>query len=311
MITRLLAPDNHLFALARRGRRLTHGLLAAVLALLFATAPGGLLALPVLLLLGRPGPSANASPLVSAVGFVILLVAAFLPVILVVGLWVTRYEGRPVWTLGLEPRRALHRYARGALAGLLLFGAAVVVMAALGFTAPEPGDPAQVGAAALGGVMLVAVGWAIQSAAEEILCRGWLLPAVGARHGPWLGLLVSSLVFAALHAVNPSVSPLALGNLFLFGLVTALYALWEGGLWGVCALHAVWNWAQGNLFGFAVSGTAVPGGILVDLMETGPDEITGGPFGPEGGLAVTAVLLLGIGLLLVLPGPATRRERDA
>ena len=306
MITRLLAPDNHLFVLARRGRRLTHGLLDAVLALCFATVPGALLALPVFLLLGGLGPSANASPLISAVGFVLLLVAAFLPVILVVGLWVTRYEGRPVWTLGLEPGRALRHYARGALAGLLLFGAAVAIMAELGFTAAQSGDPAQAGAAAIGGVMLVAVGWAIQSAAEEILCRGWLLPAVGARHGPWLGLLVSSLVFAALHALNPNVGLLALGNLFLFGLFTALYALGEGGLWGVCALHAVWNWAQGNLFGFEVSGSAVPGGILVDLMETGPDEITGGPFGPEGGLAVTAVLLLGSLLLLVLPRKVMR-----
>ena len=308
MGTSVLAPDNHLFALARRGRRLTHGLLAAVVALPFATVPASLLALPVFLLLRGLGPSANASPLISAVGFVLLLVAAFLPVILVVGLWVTRYEGRPVWTLGLEPGRALRHYARGALAGLLLFGAAIAIMAVLGFTAPERGDPAQ--ASALGGVMLVAVGWAIQGAAEEILCRGWLLPAVGARHGPWLGLLVSSLVFAALHALNPNVGLLALGNLFLFGLFTALYALGEGGLWGVCALHAVWNWAQGNLFGFEVSGSAVPGGILVDLMETGPDEITGGPFGPEGGLAVTAVLLLGIALLLVLPRPATRRARE-
>jgi hypothetical protein len=72
----------------------------------------------------------------------------------------------------------------------------------------------------------------------------------------------------------------------------------------VFALHAVWNWAQGNLFGFAVSGMEIESGTLVDLMEAGPDQITGGLFGPEGGLVVTLVLVLSI----LLVGWAARRS---
>ena len=99
------------------------------------------------------------------------------------------------------------------------------------------------------------------------------------------------------HALNPNLSLIALLNLFLFGLFAALYTLYEGGLWGVFSIHAVWNWAQGNIFGFEVSGQLAPGGTMFNLMETGPDVITGGPFGPEGGLAVTIVLLVGCGVV--------------
>jgi membrane protease YdiL (CAAX protease family) len=104
--------------------------------------------------------------------------------------------------------------------------------------------------------------------------------------------VISALVFAVYHSLNPNLSPIAFLNLFLFGVLTAFYALYEGGLWGVFGIHAAWNWAQGNIFGLEVSGIPPAGGTLFNLMETGPDAITGGQFGPEGGLAVTAVLIV-------------------
>jgi len=124
--------------------------------------------------------------------------------------------------------------------------------------------------------------------------------------------VVSSLVFALLHSLNfiglamdPFYIGLALLNLFLFAVFTVLFALYEGGLWGVFAIHAVWNWAQGNVFGFEVSGGPAAGGTLFNLMEVGPDAITGGPFGPEGGLSVTVVLVAACAIVWVL---ANRRK---
>jgi hypothetical protein len=65
------------------------------------------------------------------------------------------------------------------------------------------------------------------------------------------------------------------------------------------AFHVAWNWVQGCLFGLVVSGQrSVP--TLINLQTTGPDVVTGGAFGPEGGLAVTAVFLVGIALVLLL-----------
>jgi uncharacterized protein len=202
-----------------------------------------------------------------------------------------------LWTIGLEGTGAGWKYGRGLLVGLVMFGAVVGLMAALGYVEWENGGTQAQGAAALGGVLLVLVGWVVQGAAEEAITRGWLLPVIGARYRPALGIVLSALVFAVYHSLNPNLSPVAVLNLFLFGLFAALYALLEGGLWGVFALHTMWNWAQGNLFGFEVSGDEPAGGMLVNLTEAGPDLLTGGAFGPEGGLLVTIVLLAGLAVV--------------
>ena len=82
-------------------------------------------------------------------------------------------------------------------------------------------------------------------------------------------------------------------NLFLFGVFACIYAMQEGSLWGVFAIHSLWNWAQGNLFGLEVSGSKFGATTLFNLKEVGPDLLTGGAFGPEGGFAVTLVLIVG------------------
>jgi hypothetical protein len=61
----------------------------------------------------------------------------------------------------------------------------------------------------------------------------------------------------------------------------------------VFAIHSFWNWAQGNVLGLEVSGSFIGGTTLINLKEVGPDWLTGGLFGPEGGLAVTLVLITG------------------
>ncbi len=86
-------------------------------------------------------------------------------------------------------------------------------------------------------------------------------------------------------------------NLFLFGIFASVYAMNEGGLWGVFAIHSFWNWAQGNLLGLEVSGSLIGGTTLINLKENGSDLLTGGAFGPEGGLAITIVLVIGCAIL--------------
>jgi membrane protease YdiL (CAAX protease family) len=228
----------------------------------------------------------------------ILLICVFGPIFILLWLWLALVEKRPLWTIGLERAGAGWKYLRGLAVGLGMFTAAVAVSAVLGYIDFEAGNPAGQGWPALGGVLLVFIGWAVQGPAEEALTRGWLLPVIGARYKPWLGVLISSLLFAVMHSLNPNLSPIAMLNLFLFAVFAALYALEEGGLWGVFSIHAVWNWAQGNVFGFEVSGNAAPGGTLFNLMEVGPDAITGGPFGPEGGLAVSLVLVVSIAVVI-------------
>lgn len=303
--------ESPLFHLARRGTRLTHWLavLPLGLAFVFVSSFGAVpVVLAMLVVYGAENgmPSMQGEPaLISGFWMSLQLISSFVGIFLFLWLWLKFYEKRPFHTLGFEKNGALLQYGRGLLLGALLFGGAVGLMALFGFVERQavPLQTDQTGLAALGGVLLVALGWVVQGAGEEVLTRGWMLPVLGARARPWIGIVVVSLFFSLLHGLNPNLSVLAMVNLALFGLFAAFYALREGSLWGICALHSVWNWIQGNVFGFEVSGTNAGGGTLFKFVETGPDWFTGGAFGPEGGLAVSLMLLLGIVVLFAWPRP--------
>ncbi len=110
--------------------------------------------------------------------------------------------------------------------------------------------------------------------------------------------LIYVILWAWLKYFERRMRPLALLNLVLMGIFMGLYAMREGSIWGISALHSAWNWVQGNFFGFEVSGNSARGGTLINLTETGPDWFTGGTFGPEGGLVVTIFLMIGILVIL-------------
>lgn len=301
---------NHsqLFDLARQGKRLTH--IAAVIPLSFVFAVVAQFGVfPLFLLLGSIYGFTDSGVSLkgisnTAAGFwmSLQLIFAFILVYAILWAWLKWFEKRPFWTLGYEMKDAVTQYARGFLIGALMFAGSVGILAMFGSVSFEQGDPSKQGIAAVAGVTLVLIGWVVQGGAEEVLIRGWALPVIGARYKPWIGLLVSSLIFALLHGLNPGLSAIALVNLALFGVFAGLYAMREGSMWGISALHSVWNWVQGNFFGFQVSGTNAEGGTLINLMETGADWLTGGEFGPEGGLAVTIVLVIGIAITVFWKG---------
>ena len=303
-----LSTENHLVALARRASRLPRLWLTLVVGTAMIVLGALLFGLPVFLatyaLTGQPPRSWSESFADSAVRSglyqTVALVVSFAGVYVIVWVWLRWYERRPFWTVGFERDGAIRKALRGGVVGLLMLGGAVALMAAVGYAAPEDGPPQLQGPPAVPGVLIALLGWAVQGPAEELVCRGWMLPVLAARYRLWVGVLVSSVFFAVFHGVNPNLTPIAGLNLVLYGVFAALYALREGGLWGIGAQHAAWNWAQGNLFGLEVSGIEPAGGMLINLMETGPDEVTGGAFGPEGGLAITLVLLASIVVLLAV-----------
>jgi membrane protease YdiL (CAAX protease family) len=315
----LFGKQNRLFELARRdGLRLPVGIsepvriwidrLYPILALLFCVvtpfAAGIFAVIPILffMVVESGGARGSISPDIQLLA---TLISGFLPMFFMVWLWAWLLEKRHLWTLGLEKRGAAGKYLKGGLAGLLMFSAAVGVMGLFGFLSLDT-QAINLSVTALGGVLLLVLGWIVQGGAEEVLTRGYLLPVVGSRYGAAVGIFVSSTVFAFWHLINPNLSWLAVINLALFGVFASLYSLYEGGIWGVCALHSVWNWVQGNFFGFEVSGSTFGGSTFMKFREVGPDWFTGGAFGPEGGLAVTLVLMAGC--LWVVVAAARRRS---
>jgi hypothetical protein len=302
-----LDPHNRLFVLARQGKRLPGWLLALIMCgafMLIGSIPASIAI--VWLALRNPAFSLTLSPdemmrvvIGTPAAQVTMLILGFAPVVLLLWGWLAVYERRPFWTVGLE-KPGMLKVLRGAVSGLAAFAAVVGLLALTGSIEIEP-RPSQSGIPSTLAPLLMLLAWSVQGPAEEILIRGWLMPVIGARHTPWLGVLLSALTFALLHGLNLGVTPLALLNLALAGLLFSALALREGGLWGACAFHATWNWAQGNVFGFEVSGTPPAGSAVLDLVTTGPRIWTGGAFGPEGGLASTIVLLIVLTLLCCWP----------
>ena len=218
--------------------------------------------------------------------------------ILLVWLWVARYEGRGFRTLSF-PKGDAVLALRGMAVGLVVTGAMVALVAAFGGETERTAQPGFSGVSALAGTLIMLVGWSVQSTTEEILYRGFALQAL-ARYGVWIGIAGTAAIFVFVHQAALA-NPLAAFNLFLAGVMFALYVLREGGLWGACGLHAMSNWVQNSLFGFAVSGQEIPGGSLFALQTRGNPLLTGGDYGIEASLPGTVVVLAVIAILLALP----------
>ena len=109
-----------------------------------------------------------------------------------------------------------------------------------------------------------------------------------------------------MHLLNAGATVLSFLNLTLSGIFFALYAIKDGNIYGVCGLHMGWNFAQGNIYGTYISGEPSTNAIF-HCKEAGSRVLTGGTFGPEGGLVTSVFLLLGI----LLVGYAIYKQQKA
>jgi len=262
----------------------------AFLVLTFLTAGVVGLGLAVLL----TGSTADAAAWLTALGPASMLLqavvtlastAVFTWLIGIRLLRLTRHDLR--YELGPRARSGV---GLGLLAGALAAGLALLISVAAG-EARWVSEAGSMGDYLRESLKTVAV-LAPAALAEEVLFRGVPLVLLAAAFGRGTGVVAVAVLFALAHVTNPNATPLALGNIALAGTFLGLAFYAPGGIWTAFGAHLGWNSLLACL-DTPVSG--VPFEIpRLEYSPGSPAWLTGGSFGPEGGLAATLALTTAI-----------------
>jgi uncharacterized protein len=136
-------------------------------------------------------------------------------------------------------------------------------------------------------ILFIAVGFT-----EEVFFRGYILNNLMLSMNRWVALLVSSIVFSLAHLGNAHFNALGFTCIVLAGILLGLPYIFTRSLWLPISFHFSWNFFQGTIFGFSVSGNAEY--ALVTQSRTSDTLLNGGPFGFEGSLLAVIFLALAI-----------------
>ncbi len=238
-------------------------------------------------------------PANSSITLLILEIASFAAITISVFL-ARRYLDRRTFTsLGFQ---AGSRVWRDLLAGFLIAGVTLLLVYLFEFGAGylrltsiawQDTPPIEI---ILGlGIMLaafVATGWQ-----EELYFRGYLLQNLADGLNLGWGVLLSSVIFGLAHLSNPNASLMGAFGVGVAGLFMAFAYYRTRQLWLPIGLHIGWNFFEGPLLGFPVSGIGTF--QLLHNQIDGPTLLTGGSFGPEAGLVLLPALLVGTALVYI------------
>ncbi|PFR51381.1 CPBP family intramembrane glutamic endopeptidase [Bacillus cereus] len=264
----------------KEGRRKVHPVFAVILAIVFLTL-GELFMLFMLFL-----PKAETI-IMKAIYSNIEMILTFGGAIFFVFLWIRFVEKRSFSSIGFWRDQWIRKYLSGALIGFIFISIPVMLLLLIGNVQLEM---QRITPTTILGIVGSLVAFLIQGATEEIIVRGWLFPVLSVRSRIWVGIVVTSLLFGFLHLLNPGITILSISNIILVGVFAAFYVLKDNSLWGICAWHSLWNWAQFNIYGFAVSGMAMYSTPLFKPVTNGSEFLHGGSFGIEGSIITTIML---------------------
>lgn len=204
-------------------------------------------------------------------------------------------EMRKLSSMGVRKRRLIRNYVMGLAVGIIMMTSITMLTVLFGANGIKLCTKINVGL-----ILLYLLGFFFQGMSEEFIFRGCLMTSIGGKHSPYLAVTVSSLAFAAAHAANPGFSVLPMINLTLFGVFAAVYMICFDDIWGICAVHSIWNFSQGNIFGISVSGSGSTESIFRTSANSSSTILTGGKFGIEGSIFTTLILCIGIIAVLLI-----------
>lgn len=197
------------------------------------------------------------------------------------------FDGRPLGSVGL----ALHprwwrELGRGLMVGAAMLFSATLLEWGCGFAHFAFSPHSMMRAGSFSFVM-----FAVAAANEEVIFRGYPFQRLVESITPVGAIVATSALFGLAHLSNPHRTWVSTLNTGLIGVPFAVAYLRTRSLWMPIGMHFIWNYLLGFLLGLPVSGLTVPASVLTARVR-GPIWLTGGDYGPEGGLLVTGVTLL-------------------
>lgn len=243
------------------------------------------------ILLGLANPAADRTAVMEVVGHygIFFQLGSFFFIGLVVFFWVKFGEKRPFSSLGFFKRGWLKELGRGFLIGAAQFS---LVVALLLLTGTGSLEWSQLSLEPFLFILALIPFWILQGGAEELVTRGWLFPAVSAKSNIFIGILISSALFGALHLFNPGVTVLSIVNIVLDGIFACFLMLKYDNMWVLAGMHGAWNFVQGNIYGIQVSGQGAIASVFNYTSQSSMDWLSGGAFGAEGSV-ITSIVLIG------------------
>jgi membrane protease YdiL (CAAX protease family) len=250
----------------------------------------------------------SLSWLTSGTGLLIAQIAEFIGITLSVFLARRILDKRSIGSMGLRmERRALADLLAGIMIAFIMVGTIYLIEFSMGWVTfygyAWEFDSLQKTFSQTFITLLtfLLVGWN-----EELLSRGYHLQNITDGMNIYWGVAISSFIFGILHLANFNATWQGAVGVILAGIFLAVSFLWSGQLWLPIGLHIGWNFCEGVIFGYPVSGLNTY--RLVRTSINGPVFWTGGAFGPEGGVIIIPALLLG--LLIVYQYTRNPRKSD-
>ena len=221
---------------------------------------------------------------------------------------VMKKEGNSISTIGLSKGNIARRYLTGLGVGFAMISAVFLLLKSMGqLNVVSVGVDIRYLPLFIAYIFM----WIPQGATEEIMFRGFMMPRVASRFGIAVAMGFQSLMFAIFHGMNLGFTWLAGVNLILISLFFGLWAYYSDNIWSTCAAHTIWNFSQGNLYGLEVSGNEVASVFTSEYVKHADPLLTGGDFGPEGGLCVTIVSVIAIAAVLLVYKVIIPRKRPS
>lgn len=186
---------------------------------------------------------------------------------------------------------ALKGFLKGTALGVVILAICAGILALIGSVAFSPGK------ISLGLFFYYMLYFLVIAIFEELFFRTYPLFVFAESYPIVIAVLINGVLFGFLHALNPGFTWLAMINITLAGVLFSLFTLYHRSINWAIGIHMGWNFTQGILFGYKVSGTDTPSVLIAKPL--GVAYLSGGGFGIEGSIVCTIVLAILIAYLAI------------